>query len=84
MLTKALLNLHLWFNGSSFFNQLFAYEWYADPLKEWVNDLKPQARSLLEIGCGPGPLSAYAAQYCDRVVGIDKNKKNIALETFDM
>ncbi len=65
-------------NPPLLFSQLFGYDWYRDTMLGWVNDLKiPTGAKILELGCGPGNLSAHLAQLGYEVVGVDKSERMI-------
>lgn len=66
------------FDGPALFNRLYEYDWYGGTLRQWVDELElSQGTNLLELGCGPGNLSAYLAFSGFNVTGADKSKKMI-------
>ncbi len=65
-----------------FFNRLYSYDWYRQTLLDWVNNLDffsntPVKIKILELGCGPGDLSAELAHQGHNVVGADRSERMI-------
>ncbi len=65
-------------NPPLFFSRLYETHWYAGMLHEWVGGMDLRAGSrILELGCGPGNLSAELAKAGHRVTGADKSERMI-------
>ena len=52
----------------------------ADRFNEWVfSQIQPHlGRNVLEVGCGNGNFTAFLAQHCDRVTGVDLSSQYVA------
>ena len=66
-------------NPPLLFSQLYKLDWYSGILREWIAglDLTPKSK-ILELGSGPGNLSADLANMNYRVIGADKSARMIA------
>lgn len=67
------------FNAPLLFSRLYRLDWYRATLQEWVARLElEKGAKILELGCGPGNLTASLADMNFRVVGADKSPAMIA------
>jgi len=65
-----------------FFSRLYGFDWYRGTLLDWVGRLNfspgaPADIKILELGCGPGDLSAELARQGHNVVGADRSGRMI-------
>ena len=62
-----------------FFQRLFSYNWYSQPIINGVKAAQFQAGDrLLELGCGPGNLTHHLADQGFDITGVDKSDAMIA------
>ena len=65
-----------------FFSRLYDCDWYRQTLLDWINHLNippnlPENTRILELGCGPGDLSAELAIAGYSVIGADRSGRMI-------
>lgn len=65
-------------NAPLLFDRLYHLGWYRETLQDWISGLPiPPGAKILELGCGPGNLSAALAQMNYSVTGADKSPRMI-------
>ena len=61
-------------NAPALFDRLYRYDWYSDPLRDWVKslDIQPDMQ-VLDLGCGTGNLTRELAEGGVLITGVDKS-----------
>lgn len=77
---KLQIKVLLFLKPAVFFDRLNQLAWYKNTLQHWVNDQHFTTKhKVLEVGCSTGILTAYIAQSCGIVNGVDYSSKMIDL-----
>ena len=78
MVYRACIQAWFMWDASSFFEWLAARPWYTQILMEWVGNI-PVTSGLqgLEVGCGPGQLTARVQALGAEMTGLDRSSKMV-------
>jgi ubiquinone/menaquinone biosynthesis C-methylase UbiE len=77
---KLQIKVLLFLKPAVFFDRLNQLAWYKNTLQHWVDDQHfTTQHKVLEVGCSTGILTAYIAQLCGIVNGVDYSSKMIDL-----
>ena len=70
----------LFLKPALFFDKINQLAWYKNTLRHWIDDQNFTTNDkVLEVGCATGVLTAYIAQSCGIVNGVDYSSKMIEL-----